>query len=318
VVALSDLTGSDVTGSDVTGSDVIAIIGPTASGKTALAVALALRLDAEIVNADALACYRRMDIGTAKPTLAERRGVVHHCLDLWEPSVEAGVALWRAAATQAITQLQAAGRAVVIVGGSGLYVRALLEGWELPGTDPALRAELEAQLAEHGPGVLHQRLAQVDPAAAVEILPGNGRRIVRALEVHTLTGRPFQARLPKPAQLCWGARIIGLDPPLATVDARVDARVEAMFVAGLVAETAAIRSDPGFGRTAARALGYAQVLAHLEGGLSLEQARADTARVTRRFVRRQRSWWRSDPRVRWLSTTYAPDGSLGPVDHLIE
>jgi tRNA dimethylallyltransferase len=292
---------------------VIVVVGPTASGKTALGVALAQALGAEVVNADALQCYRGMDIGTAKPTPDERQGIAHHCLDLWDPTTEAGVALWREHAAQTIAALQDRGTPAVVVGGSGLYVRALLDDWDLPGTDPELRARLERDLADHGPGVLHGRLAVVDPQAAHDILPGNGRRIVRALEVVTLTGEPFKATLPAPGEARWDARIVGLAPDLPTVDQRVDARAQRMFDAGLVEETAALT----LGRTAAAALGYAQALQVIRGESSVPDAVASTAQATRRFVRRQRSWWAKDPRVQWLTPEYVPELRTEPLVELI-
>jgi tRNA dimethylallyltransferase len=279
---------------------VIAVVGPTATGKSALGIALARALGGEVVNVDSMQLYRGMDIGTAKLSLDERAGVPHHLLDIWDVRQAASVAEYQRLARQVVDGLRAAGRVPVLVGGSGLYVRAVLDRLEFPGTDPAARARLEAELAEHGPAALHQRLASLDPAAAVAILPSNGRRIVRALEVIGLTGRPFTATLPTQAPY-YDAVQLGLDLDPAALDARCDARVEQMWSAGLVGEVRALEAvGLREGPTASRALGYAQVLAHFDGALTEGEARAQTQQATRRFVRRQRSWFRRDERVHWL------------------
>jgi tRNA dimethylallyltransferase len=280
---------------------LVVVVGPTATGKSGLAVALAAALHGEVVNADAMALYRGMDIGTAKPTPAERDEVPHHLLDVLDVTETASVAAYQRAARTVVEELRATGRTPVLVGGSGLYVQAVLDELEFPGTDPALRAELEAALAEHGPAALHTRLAAVDPAAAAALLPSNGRRIVRALEVVTLTGRPFPARLVAGGAARYDAVQLGVDRPTPELDARVARRVARMFAAGLVAETRTLL-DHGLrdGRTASRALGYQQVVAALDGAGDLGAAAADTVRATRRFVRRQRSWFRRDRRITWL------------------
>jgi tRNA dimethylallyltransferase len=279
---------------------VVAVVGPTATGKTALAVALAQRLGGEVVNADSMQLYRGMDIGTAKPDLAERGGVPHHLLDLWDVREPASVAEYRQRARAEIDRLRAAGRLPLLVGGSGLYVRAVLDELDFPGTDPAVRARLEDELAAVGPAELHGRLARLDPAAAAAVLPSNGRRIVRALEVVELTGRPFRATLPEPRPH-YPAVVVGLDRDTADLDERVRRRVDRMWAAGLVAEVERLSAD-GLreGPTASRALGYAQVLAQLAGELGPDEARESTVRATRRFVRRQRSWFRRDSAVRWF------------------
>jgi len=279
---------------------VVVVVGPTATGKTALGVALARAIGGEVVNADSMQLYRGMDIGTAKATPAERGGVAHHLLDIWDVVETASVADYQARARACVDELLARGRTPVVVGGSGLYVRALIDRIEFPGTDPALRARLEAELAAGGPQPLHERLASVDPAAAAAILPTNGRRIVRALEVVELTGRPFTATLPA-YEPVYDAVQIGLDLPAPALDARIATRVDRMFATGLVEEVRRLeRAGLRQGRTAGRALGYQQVLAHLDGRLTEAQAREETVRATRRFVRRQRSWFRRDPRVAWL------------------
>ena len=283
---------------------LIAIVGPTATGKSELAVALAETLGGEIVNADAMQLYRGMDIGTAKLTLVERRGVPHHLLDVLQVTETASVAAYQRAARAVIERLLAAGRTPVLVGGSGLYVQAVVDDLEFPGTDPALRARLEAELAEQGPQALHARLAALDPEAAAAILPSNGRRIVRALEVVTLTGRPFRARLPEPSAPRYDAVLLGIDRPTAQLDVRVARRVARMFAAGLVDETRLLlQQGLREGRTASRALGYQQVIAALDGATTLADAAVETVRATRRFVRRQRSWFRRDRRIHWLDAT---------------
>jgi tRNA dimethylallyltransferase len=291
-----------VTG-ELAGPPVVAVVGPTATGKTALAVALARRLGGEVVNADSMQLYRGMDIGTAKPDLAERQGVPHHLLDLWHVREPASVAEYRLRARAEIDRLRAAGVVPLLVGGSGLYVRAVLDELDFPGTDPVLRARLAAELAAAGPQPLHARLATVDPAAAAAILPSNGRRLVRALEVVELTGRPFAASLPAPTPH-YPVRTVGLDRAADELDRRIAERVDRMWAAGFETEVAALAAD-GLreGPTASRALGYAQVLQQLDGELSPEEARERTVTATRRFVRRQRSWFRRDTATSWFDAS---------------
>ena len=284
----------------MTAPPVVAVVGPTATGKTALAVALAHRLGGEVVNADSMQLYRGMDIGTAKPDLAERNGVPHHLLDLWHVREAASVAEYRRLARAEIDRLRAAGTVPLLVGGSGLYVRAVLDELDFPGTDAALRARLEEELAALGPAALHTRLAALDPAAGEAVLPSNGRRIVRALEVIELTGGPFRAQLPDPRPH-YPAVAVGLYREPAVLDERVAARVDRMWAAGFVDEVAALAAD-GLreGPTASRALGYAQVLAQFDGALTPDEARERTIGTTRRFVRRQRSWFRRDATISWF------------------
>jgi tRNA dimethylallyltransferase len=279
----------------------VAIVGPTATGKSALAVELAERLGGEVINADAMQLYRGMDIGTAKITPAERRGVPHHLLDVLDVRQTASVAAYQRDARALIEDLLATPRRPILVGGSGLYLQAVLGELDFPGTDPDLRARLEQELATVGATPLHTRLAERDPVAAQAILPSNGRRIVRALEVMELTGRPFSATMPRPGPARYGTVLIGLDLTTPDLDARVDARVDAMFAAGLPEEVRALENR-GLreGRTASRALGYQQVLAAFDGDHDLDAAAAATAQATRRFVRRQRSWFRRDARIAWL------------------
>jgi tRNA dimethylallyltransferase len=284
----------------------VAVVGPTAAGKSALSLRLAEAIGGEIVNADSMQLYRGMDIGTAKLTVAERDGVPHHLLDIWDVTQAAAASDYQRLARQAIAEIHARGRVPILVGGSGLYVRAALDKLEFPGTDPGLRADLEDELAQVGAPALHVRLAAADPAAAAAILPSNGRRIVRALEVIQLSGRPFSATLPQ-YESVYDAVQVGVELPRAELDQRIGDRVTRMWELGLVdevrqLEAAGLRE----GRTASRALGYAQVLRFLDGELSQDEAAAQTVLATRRFVRRQESWFRRDPRIRWV-TGAGPD-----------
>jgi tRNA dimethylallyltransferase len=276
---------------------VLAVVGPTAAGKSDLAVALAREVGGEVVNADSMQLYRGMDVGTAKLRLHERGGVPHHLLDVWEVTHLATAAEYQQLCRAVVDDLLARGRTPVLVGGSGLYLRAALDQLVFPGTDAAVRARLEAELARDGAGALHQRLVALDPAAAQKMDPANGRRIVRALEVVELTGAMPGRMTSYDAHYdtCW----LGVDRP--DLDARIDLRVERMWEQGLVEEVRRLEAD-GLrdGVTASRALGYAQVLAMLDGELDDAGAREATARATRRFARRQRSWFRRDPRVAWL------------------
>jgi tRNA dimethylallyltransferase len=279
----------------------VAVVGPTATGKTALAVELALKLGGEVVNADALQLYRGMDIGTAKATEQERRGVPHHLLDVLDVTETASVAAYQRDARAEVERLLAVGRVPVLTGGSGLYVQAVLDDLRFPGTDPAVRARLDAEAAELGTPALYTRLGERDPAAAAAILPTNTRRIVRALEVIEITGEPFSANLPEPGPARYGTVVIGVDRAAEELDERVNERVRLMFEAGLVDEVRALL-ERGLrdGKTASRALGYQQVIAELDGEGDFEAAAAATAQATRRFVRKQRSWFRRDRRVHWF------------------
>lgn len=279
----------------------LAVVGPTGTGKSDLAVKLARSLGGEVVNADAMQLYRGMDIGTAKLPPPQRAAVRHHLLDVLDVTETASVAAYQREARRIVEELLAAGAVPVLAGGSGLYVQAVLDDLDFPGTDPELRAELEAELAQQGASALHHRLHRLDPVAAGRILPSNGRRVVRALEVIQLTGRPFSAALPPPGPARYRAAIIGLDTDPAVLDARVDARVDRMFTDGLVEEVRGLLSR-GLrdGRTASRALGYQQVIAALDAGADPACAAGPTAQATRRFIRRQRSWFRRDGRISWL------------------
>ncbi|MEU6712551.1 tRNA (adenosine(37)-N6)-dimethylallyltransferase MiaA [Nonomuraea sp. NPDC046802] len=283
---------------------VIAVVGPTAAGKSDLAVDLALRLGGECVNADSMQLYRGMDIGTAKLTPAEQRGVPHHLLDIWDITVTASVAEYQRLAREVFDSAEVP--VPVLVGGSGLYVRAAIDDLEFPGTDPQIRARLEAELDERGPSPLYERLRAQDPTAAAAILPSNGRRIVRALEVIEHSGRPFSATMPS-YDAVYPSVQIGLEVPRPELDERIELRVERMWRAGFVEEVRGLLGRGlAQGRTSSRALGYAQVIRFLEGEWSEEQAIEETVRATRRFARRQESWFRRDPRVCWLPYD-APD-----------
>ena len=280
---------------------IVAVVGATASGKSDLALDLAEALGGEIVNTDAMAVYRGMDVGTAKLPVAERRGIPHHLVDLLDVSEPLTVALFQQWARAAIADLRARERVPVLVGGSALYTRAVLDRFEFPGTDEAVRSRLEAELSTSGPEVLHHRLAEVDPVAAGNIRVDNGRRIVRALEVVEITGRPFSATLPRLEYADPHTVQVGVDIDRPTLVERITRRVEAMFEAGFVAEVerllaAGLRE----GRTASLAIGYREVTAYLDGELSLDEARERTVVATRRFARRQYSWFRKDPRIVWV------------------
>jgi len=287
--------------SDRSTPPVVAIVGPTASGKSELSLDLAERLDGEVVNTDAMQVYRGMDVGTAKLPPAERRGIPHHLLDLLDVDQPASVAEFQRMARAVIDDLRGRGTAAVLVGGSALYTRAILDRFEFPGTDPVVRRRLEEALAEQGAAALHQRLVDADPVAAQGILPTNGRRIVRALEVIEITGRPFSASLPRLEYAFDNAHQIGVEIDRPTLDERIAIRVDRMFEDGFVAEVEALLAKGlADSLTAIRAIGYREVAAYLRGEVSEAQAREATAAATRRFSRRQDSWFRKDPRITWV------------------
>lgn len=279
----------------------IAVVGPTATGKSDLALDLAEQLGGEIVNIDAMQLYRGMDVGTAKLPPEQRRGIPHHLLDVLDVTETATVAAYQSAASAVVEDIMARGLVPVIVGGSMMYVQALLDQWDFPATDPEVRARWEALLAEGGVHAVHAALKEADPVAASTILPTDGRRMVRALEVVELTGQPFAASAPTIGTPRWDTAILGVDRETAALDARIEARTAHMFDTGLVEEVRGL-IEVGLreGQTARRAIGYAQVLAHLDGEYDLAHARERTLIGTRRYVRRQRSWFRRDPRVTWV------------------
>lgn len=278
---------------------IIAVVGATATGKSALSLDLARAWDGEVVNADSMQFYRGMDIGTAKLPVADRRGVPHHQLDTLDIGEDASVARFQEQARADIDAIHARGRRAIVVGGSGLYLRALLDHFEFPGTDPQVRAHLEARADREGPGVLHRELAAVDPTAAAKIPVQNVKRLVRALEIIALTGST-QSSLPR-HEYAAPALTIALELDYDTLDARIDARVEGMWEAGLLEE---VRALAGRGLresvTARRAVGYAETLRHLDGDLDEAATRALIAQHTRRLARKQHQWFRPDPRVAWL------------------
>lgn len=280
---------------------VIAVVGATATGKSDLALDLAEQLDGEVINADAMQLYRGMDIGTNKLPVGERRGVPHHLLDVLEVTDEATLADFQERSEAAIVDVLSRGRVPILAGGSGLYVRAALDHLEIPPTDPVVRARLEAQAqGEGGSDALRHRLRELDPAAAEAIEPNNIRRIIRALEVVEITGRPFSATAPT-KRYRRPSLVIGLRDDWDALTERIERRTRAMWDAGLLDEVRRLDAE-GLrgGRTASRAIGYAQALGELDGRWGREEAMADTARATRRYARRQESWWRPDPRVEWL------------------
>jgi len=284
----------------------LALVGPTASGKSAVAVAVARQLgDVEIVTGDSMQVYRGMDIGTATPTAAEQGGVPHHLIDLVDPDEEWTVTRWSEAARRAISQIEARGHRALLVGGTGLYVQALVDGLTPPPRFPEIAAELDAEADTRR---LHERLAALDPVAAGRIEPGNRRRVLRALEVTIGSGRPFSAAGPGLTAYpptTW--RLAGLWLPRAAGAERIRARFAAMLDAGFLAEVEALAARPaGLSRTARQALGYRELLAHLEDGVPLDEAVDEAVRRTRAFARRQRVWWRRDPRVAWYGTADNP------------
>ena len=297
---------------------VWAVVGATGTGKSELALQLAEALrargnPAEIVNADAMQLYRGMDIGTAKLSLRERRGIPHHLLDVRDVSEEAAVAWYQPLARASIHAIHERGGDAILVGGSGLYVSSVVFDFRFPPRDAAVRARLEAELEEAGTGVLFARLQQQDPATAERIDPKNGRRIVRALEVLEQGGATHGAALPEKPEL-WHpeTRILGMHTEREILVERLDRRVERMWADGMLDEVAALR-QAGLERgvTASRAIGYAQALAQLRGDVTEQQAVAETQALTRRYARRQVSWFKRYPGIEWLEAgTAAPAGLI--------
>ncbi|TDT75874.1 tRNA dimethylallyltransferase [Arthrobacter sp. AG258] len=277
---------------------VIAVVGPTGSGKSDLAVNLALELDGEVINADAMQFYQGMDIGTAKISVAERKGVPHHLLDIMDVTQEASVSTFQEQARNVIAAVHARGKRAILAGGSGLYVRAALDVLEFPGTDASLRARLEAEYAERGTAELLARLRAVDPVSAERL--SDARRIIRALEVHELTGRPFSSFMPR-REYHQRAVQVGLAVDRDVLRERLAARVHRMVDAGLLAEVGTLDAQGlRTGKTASRALGYSQFLRVLDGASTVADAAEETIVATRQFARRQLTWFRADPRITWL------------------
>ena len=284
---------------------VIAIVGPTAVGKTALSLEIAEKFSAEIINADAMQIYKGMDIGTAKLPLSQRRGIVHHQIDVLDPSEEANVSQYQKQSREIINDLLSKNVQPVLVGGSGLYVNSVLEDLEFPGTNLEVRAKYEEILDEKGVDALFQMLKEIDPKAAENILPNNARKIVRALEVNEITGKAFNAKLPEASPIFSDVRI-ALDMPRDLLDKRISDRVHQMFEEGFVDEVKSIEKNLRLGKTALRALGYSQVLSLLAGEISEDEAITLTINATKKFARRQLSWFRRDPLIHWLDAT-SPD-----------
>ncbi len=285
---------------------VVAVVGPTASGKSGLGLELAERLGGEVVNADAMQLYRGMDIGTAKLTVTERRGIRHHQMDVLDVTEVASVAAYQRSSRLDMAGIHIRGHVPILVGGSGLYVRAALDRLDIPPTDLAVRARLVSELDRDGLAAMRQRLLALDPVAARAIEPHNGRRVVRALEVIELTGRPFSATMPTREHVV-PTVMIGLSIPRPVLDERIDSRVRAMWDDGLLDEVRSLlgRGLRG-GPTASKALGYSQAVAQVDGAVDAPAAQEDTAKATRRYARRQESWFRADPRVHWIPYD-APD-----------
>jgi tRNA dimethylallyltransferase len=295
---------------------LLALVGPTASGKTEAGIALAMAMDAEIVSVDSMLVYRGMDVGTAKPTVDQRRQVSHHLLDVAEASEPFSVARYQRLARDAIRDIGSRGRRPLLVGGSGLYLRAAVDDLEIPGTDAATRADLEHDADALGAAGLYRRLVSSDPAAAAKIEPGNVRRTVRALEVAAVTGRAFSEFATAWEEYPSGRmRAAAVELPREVLAARVRRRVESMLEAGLLEEVRAL-VDRGLGGwlTSSRAIGYAEMARHLQGELSLEEASAVTERRTTNLARRQMAWFRRDPRIRWVVA--GEGGAMDVLDEL--
>ncbi|MEX0651536.1 MAG: tRNA (adenosine(37)-N6)-dimethylallyltransferase MiaA [Actinomycetota bacterium] len=299
-----------------TRAPLLALVGPTACGKTEAGIDLAGRLGAEICSVDSMLVYRGMDIGTAKPTAEQRALVPHHLLDLADPSERFSVARFQQLACIAIADVRAHGATPLLVGGSGLYFRAVVDDLVFPGESAALRAELQMEADTVGVGILYRRLELLDPVAASRIEPANVRRIVRALEVPALTGTPFSAfsdawQRHDPERV----RVAGVRMPTEVLAARIADRVSAMFAAGWLEEVRGLlERGAGDWLTSTQAIGYAELARHLEGRLSLEEAWEATVRRTKNLARRQMAWFRRDPRVRWFNTS--DGGALGVIDDI--
>lgn len=285
--------------------NVIVICGATATGKSDLAVALASEIDGEVINADSMQLYKGMDIGTAKITVEERHGIPHHLMDLLEVTEDANVAWYQEKAREKITEVHSRNKSAIIVGGTGLYIKAILDDLNFPDTDPVVRTELELEYATKGIGPLFERLEKLDPAAALAIDKANSRRVIRALEVIKITGKPFTANLPRKESTRYPEALqFGLVMERELLSEKISARVERMWQAGFVAEVESlIEAGITRGTTAQKALGYSQVIAYKEGKISEEEAIEETKRATRQYARRQETWFSRDERIMWISPT---------------
>ncbi len=294
---------------------LIIIVGATATGKSELALAVAQRLNAEIVNADSMQVYRGMDIGTAKLPLEERQGITHHLLDLLEITQEANVSWYQGLARAKIDEILQTGKSVVVVGGTGLYIKAILDDMNFPDTDPLVRQKITDEAQVIGNDQMHQRLAKLDPAAALAIPKENIRRVIRALEVIQITGKPFTANLPRQASSKYPqAKQFGLVLDRENLDAKIDRRVEDMWEKGFVREVMQLLTKGLEQATTAKmALGYSQIMSYLNGDSDEAFAKEETKRVTRAYARRQETWFSRDDRIKWL----APESSSWRLEKLL-
>ena len=281
---------------------LIIICGPTATGKSDLALAVAEKFDGEVINADSMQLYKGMDIGTAKLTIDERKGIPHHVLDILSVNQDASVAAYQELARSAIEDIQGRNKAAIVVGGTGLYIKSIIDEMNFPETDPELRAKLESEAELLGAAELYSRLRLLDPEAAAAIEPANTRRIIRALEVIEVTGKPYSANLPSDTSLRFpDALHIGLTMERTSLAPRIEARVHRMFDQGLIAEVERLMGEGLLeGTTAQRAIGYAQVISLINGQISKEEAIAETIVATRQYVRRQETWFKRDQRIQWI------------------
>lgn len=281
---------------------LIIICGPTATGKSDLALEVADSFNGEVVNADSMQLYRGMDIGTAKLSLSERKSIPHHLLDILSVSEDASVAQYQSLARAVIDEIRERGKAAVVVGGTGLYIKSIIDEMNFPETDPAIRKKLEDEAEIVGAAGLYARLKEVDPEAASAIEPANTRRIIRALEVIEVTGEPYSANLPSDSSLRYPeAHHFGLAMERSSLAPRIEARVHRMWEKGLVAEVENLISEGLLlGTTAQRAIGYAQVLSVLAGEITETQAIEETIVATRQYVRRQETWFKRDQRIQWI------------------
>ena len=283
---------------------LVVIAGATATGKSSLSVELAQAIDAEIINADSMQVYRGMDIGTAKISVEERQGIPHHMLDVLDVNQDSTVAWYQSGAREVIDEIHSRGKNVVMVGGTGLYIKAVIDELNFPDTDPMVRHTLNKEAEELGIDAMFARLEKLDPAAAIAIDRANLRRIIRALEVIEITGKPFTANLPREESIRYpDARQFGLVMDRELLSTRIDERVNTMFEEGFVEEVQKLMPVGLLeGRTAQRALGYSQIVSHLQGEVSLDAAIEETKRATRQYARRQETWFSRDARIKWIST----------------
>ena len=283
---------------------LVVIAGATATGKSSLSLELAQAIDAEIINADSMQVYRGMDIGTAKISVEERQGIPHHMLDVLDVNQDSTVAWYQSGAREVIDEIHSRGKSVVMVGGTGLYIKAVIDELNFPDTDPMVRHTLNKEAEELGIDAMFARLEKLDPAAAIAIDRANLRRIIRALEVIEITGKPFTANLPREESIRYpDARQFGLVMDRELLSTRIDERVNTMFEEGFVEEVQKLMPVGLLeGRTAQRALGYSQIVSHLQGEVSLDAAIEETKRATRQYARRQETWFSRDARIKWIST----------------